>query len=135
MDFYEKAFGARDCGRHFMPDGKSLMHGLMKIGDSFFMLAGEFPPHCLSPKSRGGTSVTMSLYVEDVDTLFDRAAKAGCKVIMPVMDQFWGTATVCSKTPLATPGPWPPTNTIIRQSKWPLWPKKPSPSSLAGSPN
>ena len=44
MDFYQSAFDAKDCGRHFMPDGKSLMHGLMKIGDSFFMLAGEFPP-------------------------------------------------------------------------------------------
>jgi PhnB protein len=90
MDFYQKAFGAKDCGRHFMPDGKGLMHGLMKIGDSFFMLAGEFPPHCMSPKARGGTSVTMSLYVENVDEVFDRAAKAGCKVLMPVTDQFWG---------------------------------------------
>jgi PhnB protein len=90
MDFYQSAFGAKDCGRHFMPDGKSLMHGLMKIGDSFFMLAGEFPPHCLSPKARGGSSVTMSLYVEDVDAVFNRAVKAGCKAVMPVADQFWG---------------------------------------------
>ena len=90
MDFYKEAFGAKDCGRHFMPDGKNLMHGLMKIGDSFFMLAGEFPPHCMSPKSRGGTSVTLSLYVEDVDGVFGRAVQAGCKPLMPVSDMFWG---------------------------------------------
>jgi PhnB protein len=90
MDFYQAAFDAKDCGRHFMPGSNQLMHGLMRIGDSFFMLAGEFPPHCLSPKNRGGTSVTLSLYVEDVDAVYNRAVKAGCKAVMPVKDQFWG---------------------------------------------
>jgi uncharacterized glyoxalase superfamily protein PhnB len=54
------------------------------------MLASEFPPMCLSPKARGGTSVTIHLYVENADAVFQRAVKAGCTVKMPIMDQFWG---------------------------------------------
>lgn len=90
MDFYKKAFGAQELMRQTMPDGKGLMHGRMTIGDSVMMLAGEFPPHCMTPKSRGGASVTLSLYVDDVDAWADRAVKAGCKAIMPVTDMFWG---------------------------------------------
>ena len=54
------------------------------------MMAGEFPPDCLSPKSRGGTSVYLHLYVPDADAAFERAVKAGCIIKMPVSDTFWG---------------------------------------------
>ena len=90
IDFYKKAFNAREAERHTMPDGKTIMHARINIGDSVVMLADEFPPKALSPKSRGGTSVFLHIYVEDADTLFDRAVKAGCVVRMPLMDQFWG---------------------------------------------
>ena len=90
IEFYKKAFGAQEITRHMAPDGKTVMHAQLKIGNSMLMLASEFPPSCLSPKSRGGTSVTLSLYVENADAAFDRAVKAGCAVKMPITDQFWG---------------------------------------------
>jgi uncharacterized glyoxalase superfamily protein PhnB len=66
------------------------MHAQLKIGNSILMLGGEFPPNCLSPKNRGGTSVILHIYTADADTAFDRAVKAGCTVKMPVSDAFWG---------------------------------------------
>ncbi|HWX22953.1 MAG TPA: VOC family protein [Candidatus Binatia bacterium] len=90
IEFYKKAFGAQEIERFTGPDGKSIMHAQLKIGGSMLMLGNEFPPSCLSPKSRGGTSVTLHLYVENTDSVFDRAVKAGCTVKMPVSDQFWG---------------------------------------------
>jgi len=89
-DFYQKAFGAKEDARHTTPDGKSVMHAQLRIGNSMLMLGSEFPPMCLSPKSRGGTSTTLHLYVPDADAAFDKAVKAGCTVKMPMMDQFWG---------------------------------------------
>lgn len=90
LEFYKSAFGAQVGTKHMMPDGKNVMHAQIKIGDSMLMLANEFPPMSLSPKSRGGTSTTLHLYVENADAAFDRAVKAGCAVKMPMMDQFWG---------------------------------------------
>jgi PhnB protein len=72
------------------PDGKTA-HAELKIGDSIFMLSDEFPEmKNLSPLSIGGSPVSMYLYVEDVDTTFEKAISAGAKVLDPVMDQFWG---------------------------------------------
>src|SRR5215471_19336553 len=88
IDFYKKAFGAQETSRHMTPDGKAVMHAQLKIGDSVVMLANEFPPMCLSPKSRGGTSVSLHIYVENADSAFERAVKAGCSVKMPLSDQF-----------------------------------------------
>ncbi len=90
IEFYKKAFGAQECTRHATPDGKGVMHAQLKIGNSMLMLASEFPPMCVSPKTRGGTSVTLPLYVENADAAFDRAVKAGCTVKMALSDQFWG---------------------------------------------
>jgi PhnB protein len=90
IEFYKQAFGAQEQERLMAPDGKSLMHAELKIGDSMVMLGGEFPPDCLSPKSRGGTGVFLHLYVEDADAAFARAVKAGCAERMPVSDMFWG---------------------------------------------
>ena len=90
IEFYKKALGAQENDRFMAPDGKSVMHAQLKIGNSILMLGSEFPPHCLSPKSRGGTSVSLNVYVENDDAAFDRAVKAGCTVKMPMMDQFWG---------------------------------------------
>ena len=90
IEFYKKAFGAQEIERFMSPDGKSVMHAQLKIGNSMLMLGNEFPPSCLSPKSRGGTTVSLVMYVENADAAFDRAVKAGCTVKMPMMDQFWG---------------------------------------------
>ena len=90
IEFYKKALGAQEIERMMTPDGKGIMHAQLKVGSSMLMLGSEHPPTCLSPKSRGGTSVTLHLYVENADTAFDRAVKAGCTVKMPVADMFWG---------------------------------------------
>ena len=91
IEFYKKAFGARELSRSPGPDGKSLMHAEIQIGDSRIFLNDEFPDMgALSPLSHKGTAVTLHLYVEDADRLFQQAVQAGAKVAMPIMDQFWG---------------------------------------------
>jgi uncharacterized glyoxalase superfamily protein PhnB len=91
IDFYKKAFGAQDLGRMPMPDGKKLMHAMIKIGDSIIMLNDEFPEmKCLGPRAIGGSPVTLHLYVDNVDAAFKRAVDAGCTVAMQLEDAFWG---------------------------------------------
>ena len=90
IEFYQRAFGAKVNGVHKTPNGK-IMHASLKIGDSNFMLADEFPGSpCRSPQSLGGTSVVLNIYVEDVDKLWNQAVNAGAKTTMPLANQFWG---------------------------------------------
>ena len=90
IEFYKKALGAQEQERFMMPDGKAVMHAQLKIGNSMVMLGNESPPTCLSPKSRGGTSVSLYLYVKDADAAFENAVETGCTVKMLMSDQFWG---------------------------------------------
>jgi len=90
IDWYTKALGADELLRNTAPDGASIMHAELLLGDSRFFVVDEFPDSMASPASLGGTSVTLHLYVRDVDTLFNRAVEAGATVLMPVADQFWG---------------------------------------------
>ena len=91
ITFYEKAFGAEEILRLPGPDGKSVMHAEIRIGDSFLFLADEFPnAGNRSPKALGGVTASVHLYVADVDAAFKRATEAGCEEIMPVTDMFWG---------------------------------------------
>ena len=76
--------------RNTAPDGERIMHSELLLGDSRFFVVDEFPDSMLSPSTLGGTTVTMHLYVRDVDALFNRAVEAGATVVMPVADQFWG---------------------------------------------
>lgn len=90
IEFYKQAFGAQELGRSLTPDGK-VMHAAIRIGDSMIMMNDEFPNMgCNSAETLGGTNITLHIQTEDVDSLFDRAVKAGAKVTMPVSDQFWG---------------------------------------------
>src|SRR6202521_5817516 len=90
IEFYKQAFGATERGVMKGPDGK-IMHAELVIGDSIVMLADEFPEFgSLSPQSTGGAGMGLHIYVEDVDSAFDRAVKAGATVEMPVADMFWG---------------------------------------------
>lgn len=90
IDFYSKAFGAKELFRMPMPDG-GVGHCEMQFGNARIMLADEFPQMgCNSPQSIGGTPVTIHLYVDDVDATFKKATAAGCEVAMPVTDMFWG---------------------------------------------
>jgi PhnB protein len=90
IDFYSSVLGATERMR--MPDrDDKIGHAELQIGDSIVMLADEYPEMGLKgPKSLGGTPVTMSVYVEDVDGVFDRAVKAGATSLRPVEDQFYG---------------------------------------------
>ncbi len=89
IDFYTRAFGATEKFR--LPMGDRIGHAEIKIGDSFVMLADEFPDmgH-LGPKARGGTTVSLMIYVKDVDSAFKQAIEAGGKAERPVENQFWG---------------------------------------------
>ena len=90
IEFYRRAFGATEVSRLPGPDGK-LMHAAVQIGDSVVMLTDEWPEWgSLAPKTRGGASVTIHLYVENVDAFAARAIAAGAKVVLPVQDMFWG---------------------------------------------
>ena len=90
IDWYTKALGANELLRNLAQDGKSIMHSELLLGDSRFFVVDEFPGSMASPASLGGTSITLHLYVQDVDVLFGRAVAAGATVLMPVADQFWG---------------------------------------------
>ena len=90
IDFYKKAFGAREKMRLGMPGGK-IGHAELKFGDALVMLADEAPDHnALSPKTVGGTPVTIHLYVKNVDRIVEQAINAGATVMRPVADQFYG---------------------------------------------
>ena len=91
IDFYKRALGAEERMRVLGPDGKSIMHAEIKIGDSIIMLGEEQPAHgSRGPQSLGGTPVSLYFYVEDVDRAFNRAISAGATMLMPVADMFWG---------------------------------------------
>jgi PhnB protein len=90
IEFYRRAFGATERMRMPMPDGK-IGHAELEIGDSVIMLNDPFPQSAVkSPKELGGTTVSVVLYVEDVDSVVQDAIDAGATVTMPVEDQFWG---------------------------------------------
>jgi PhnB protein len=90
MEFYRKAFDAAEVMRMAGPNGK-LMHAEVQIGDSRVMFADEVPQiGALSPKSVGGSSVFIALYVGDVDRVVQTAVAAGAQILRPVQDQFYG---------------------------------------------
>ena len=90
IEFYKKIFGAKERMRMGGPDGK-VGHAELQIGDSVIMLADSFPDMGnLDPKKLGGSPVTMTIYVEDVDKTHKAAIKAGSKEIQPIEDKFYG---------------------------------------------
>jgi len=90
IDFYKRALGAQENSRFAGPDGK-IMHASIKIGDSTLYITDENLQYgAKSPLTLNGTPVTIHLYVQDADSVFKKAVDAGCKVTMPIADQFWG---------------------------------------------
>jgi PhnB protein len=90
IDFYKRAFGAKEVVRMAGPDGK-IMHAELKIGDSMIMLGDEcdMGGH-RSPLSLGGTPIGLHVYVANVDAAFQQAVAAGAEPKMPPTDMFWG---------------------------------------------
>ncbi len=90
IDFYQRAFNATLGGRMDGPNG-SVMHAMMKIGDSHIMLADEMPDWgSVGPRTLKGSPVVLHVYVPDVDAAFAQAVEAGAKVTMPLENMFWG---------------------------------------------
>ena len=90
IEFYSEVFGAKERMHMPAPDGK-IGHAEIQIGDSVVMLSDEFPDMGVrSPRAIGGTPVMISVYVEDVDKVYDRAVKAGAKGLRPPENQFYG---------------------------------------------
>lgn len=93
IEFYKKALGATELFRFPAPDGK-IGHAEIKIGDSPIMLADEYPEMGYKgPLTLGGSPVSIMIYVDDVDTVFNQAVAAGASVKEAVTDKFYGDRT------------------------------------------
>jgi PhnB protein len=90
IEYYTKAFDAKERVRMETPDGK-VGHAELEIGDSIVMLSDPFPQASTKPPNDlGATTVSVFMYVEDVDAVVKKAVDAGAMVTMEVADQFWG---------------------------------------------
>jgi PhnB protein len=90
IEFYKKAFGAKEKGRLHMPDG-SIGHAEIEIEGSLLMMADEnleWGNKC--PQTIGGNPMSFGLYLKDVDSAFQKALDAGATLVMPVADMFYG---------------------------------------------
>src|SRR3954470_8067206 len=84
IEFYERAFGARELYRNLAPDGRSVIHSELLLGDSRLFINEEFPDFGQhSPHHYGGSAVTLHLYISDADACFKRAIEAGAEVTVP----------------------------------------------------
>jgi PhnB protein len=91
IEYYKTALGAQVLGVMRGPDGQSVMHAELKIGDSKFYLGDEYPEMgAVSPQTLGGSAVSLNIYTDDSDALFKRAVAGGATVAMPLTDMFWG---------------------------------------------
>jgi len=99
IDFYKKAFGATERMRMGGPEGK-IGHAEIEIEGGLIMLADEYPDmEFRSPKTLGGSPVTIHMYVKDVDAFCARAAAAAATALRPVADQFYGDRSCQLKDP------------------------------------
>jgi PhnB protein len=91
IDFYKTALGAKEMSRMPAPDGKSIWHAELRVGDSTVFMNDEMPGMGrLAPSPSSPVPVTMWLYVPDCDAAFERAVSAGAKATMQPADMFWG---------------------------------------------
>jgi PhnB protein len=91
IEFYQKALGAQEVSRMVAPDGKSIWHAELRIGDSVFYLGDEMPGMGrAAPTASSPSPVTMWLYVKDCDSAYRQAMGAGAKSTMEPADMFWG---------------------------------------------
>jgi PhnB protein len=89
IEFYKKAFGAKELSKY--KSNNIVVHAEIKIGNSIVMLMDENPKwNAMTADTLGGSPVSFSLYVENVDAMFDQAVSAGANVVMPISDQFYG---------------------------------------------
>ncbi|WP_286266656.1 VOC family protein [Thalassotalea atypica] len=99
LTFYQQAFNAVTTLELNTPDG-SVAHAEMKIGNSYLMITEEYPDMgFVGPETLGGAGVSLMLYTEDVDLLCNQAIDAGCELLRPVIDQFYGDRAGTVKDP------------------------------------
>jgi PhnB protein len=99
IEFYKKAFGARETERFPMPNGK-VGHAEIMVGEAPIMLADEFPEmNSRSPQAIGGSPVCILVYVENVDAIAQQAIAAGAKVLRPLANQFYGDRSISLEDP------------------------------------
>ncbi|HMC80390.1 MAG TPA: VOC family protein, partial [Acidimicrobiia bacterium] len=92
IDFYSQVLGTKVRMR--MGGGGKVGHAELELGDSMIMLADESPDSpSKSPKGLGGSPVTISLYLADVDGVYKKAIHAGSRELRPPTDQFYGDRT------------------------------------------
>ncbi|RPI29213.1 MAG: VOC family protein [Acidobacteria bacterium] len=90
LEFYKKAFGAKELGRMPFPDGR-IAHSDIQIGNSRLFLCDEFPEMGnKSPETLGGTPINLLVYVDNVDSAFKIATQAGAAPVEQPKDMFWG---------------------------------------------
>ena len=89
IDWYKKAFGAKELFRDATPDGK-LMHARIRIGDSIVMMSDIMPGPNAPSEISGKLPVSLHIYMKNVDKIWHQAVDAGAKVTMPLDNQFWG---------------------------------------------
>ena len=91
IEFYKKAFGAKDAKIFPALDGKGVMHATLQIGNSIIMMGDEMPGmSCKSAETLGESPINFFLYFQDADKIFKQAVSAGATVTMPMYDAFWG---------------------------------------------
>jgi PhnB protein len=90
VDFYIKAFGAKEEFRQPAEDGERLMHSRLTLNGGTIMLSDDFPEYHGGAPSPAPAGVMMHLQVDDADAWFNRAVEAGATVGMPLQDMFWG---------------------------------------------
>ena len=99
IDFYCSVLGATERMRMGGPDGK-VGHAELEIGNSVVMLADEHPKMgAVGPKTVGGTPVSLHVYVEDVDSVFEQAIQSGAEELQPLEDKFYGDRSASFEDP------------------------------------
>jgi PhnB protein len=93
IDFCKTTFSAVELGSRTGPDG-TVVHALLTIGGAMIMIEGEWPTLASrAPQPDGSSPVVIFVYVEDVDTVIERAVAGGARILIPVKNQFWGDRT------------------------------------------
>jgi uncharacterized glyoxalase superfamily protein PhnB len=89
IEFLQQAFDAVELNRSASQDGR-LLNASVRIGDSILMLNDVFPEFGGKPPAPGDWPIRLTLYLPDADSAWAKSLSAGCSVVMPIREQFWG---------------------------------------------
>jgi uncharacterized glyoxalase superfamily protein PhnB len=90
IDFYSKAFGAREKFRLTEPGGR-IGHAELDLDGMTLMLSEEYPEYGIrGAKAIGATPVTIHLHVDDADAMVRAAVAAGATLEREPADHFYG---------------------------------------------